>query len=99
MTILLQLISFNTPAVFAEAVGRHPDNLRKNIEFVRRRNNEDLISEVEYTKVLHVDFNSIVNVLSNLGGAADLFPNVEESPLIPSGCNDINRKITDLKPT
>ncbi len=79
--------------LYAENSRIQPEKVSKRIESNRGAEGKTLVSETEYRAVINADFNTVVDVLSNLDGAADLFPNVKESRVLINNSAVISRKI------
>ncbi len=70
-----------------------PESVSRRIESGRGPEGKTLVSESEYRAVLDADFNTLVDVLSDLDGAADLFPSVKESRVLINNSALISRRI------
>ena len=81
------------PAVFAEPAKVKPETVLKNIEYIKGEDGKTLYSETEYVLVMNAEYESVVQILSNLEGPAKLFPHVVESTVLQRNDNEIRRRI------
>ena len=81
------------PVIFAEPAKVKPETVLKNIEFVQGKDGKTLYSETEYVLVMNAEYESVVQILSNLEGPAKLFPHVVESTVLQRNDNGIRRRI------